>query len=128
MNLKYESGEGAITSVLTGCKLAGCHATISSVDYPGSTTTPRGVQTATEAYLDTLTSLLGQRGWIDTVSTSANFGQVKLTGGKLVIRPAIKAGAIYNLFFVEHDLSGGVHNTKYAIDLLKSSIAELRKP
>ena len=42
--------------------------------------------------------------------------------------PAIKAGAMYNYFFIEHDLSQGVHNSKYAIQLLLDSIAELRKP
>lgn len=74
------------------------------------------------ANLDTLKSLLVQRGWLD------NSGLVKLTAGKLTIKPAIKSGALYNYFFVEHDLSEGVHNTKYALELLRSSIEELRKP
>jgi hypothetical protein len=122
MNIGFE-GEGAGESfVLTGCKQSGCHASsITSPDY-------KGVQTAVQANLDTLFTLLAARDWIDTVSTSANYGLVKLVGGKRVIKPAVKAGALYNYFFVEHDLSEGVHNSTYALDLLRSSIAELRKP
>ena len=111
---------GQQLAVLTGCKTAGCHPTITTVDY-------KGVQTAVKANLDTLKQLLGQRGWIETNTASSSYGLVKLTGGKLVIKPAIKAGALYNFFFVEHDLSEGVHNPPYALDLLRSSIAELRK-
>ncbi len=70
-----------------------------------------------------------QRGWIETDQNSPNYGLVKIpASGKLVIKPAIKSGALYNYFFIEHDLSQGVHNTRYALDLLRSSIAELRKP
>jgi hypothetical protein len=122
MNIAYE-GEGGVEGfVLTGCKTSGCHALITSPDY-------KGVQSSVNANLDTLLQLLAKRGWIDTVSTSSNYGLVKATSSKpLVIKPAVKAGALYNYFFVEHDLSEGVHNSKYALDLLRSSIAELRKP
>jgi hypothetical protein len=127
MNIHY-AFDGVESELLSGCKQSECHASISTTDFAGSTTTPVGAQTAVVANLDTLFTLLGDRGWIDTVSTSANFGQVALVGGKRVITPAVKAGALYNYFFVEHDLSEGVHNTKYAMELLRSSIAELRKP
>ena len=40
----------------------------------------------------------------------------------------MKAGARYNYFFVEHDLSKGIHNTRYARELLASSLAALRAP
>jgi len=33
-----------------------------------------------------------------------------------------KAGAVYNYFFIEDDRSHGVHNFKYATDLLQSAI------
>ena len=42
--------------------------------------------------------------------------------------PAVKAGAIYNYFFIEHDLSKGIHNTNYAQDLLHTSLEVLRNP
>jgi hypothetical protein len=101
---------------------------MTSTDYPGSTTAPIGAQTATLANLDTLMNLLGNKGYLDTVSSSPNYGLVKLTNGKLVVKPAIKAGALYNFFLIENDFSNGVHNTKYTIELLRSSIGELRKP
>jgi hypothetical protein len=62
------------------------------------------------------------------VKTSANYGLVRLTGGRLVIKPAVKAGALYNYFMVKNDQSKGAHNTRYTLELLRSSIAELRKP
>jgi hypothetical protein len=46
----------------------------------------------------------------------------------LKIRPASRAGALYNYWFLEHEGSFGVHNSKYAIELLQSSITDLRKP
>ena len=91
--------------------------------------TGMGTHTAVEAYLDTLWNLLGNKGWVDTVSTSSNFGLVKASSSSpLKIVPAVRGGALFNYYFVEHDLSKGSHNTKYAIELLKSSIAEVRKP
>ncbi len=120
MNLRY-TFQGADRSLLTGCNQSGCHANINTIDY-------NGVQTAVKANLDTLYQLLVAKGWLDNNPASANYGLVKLTGGRLTIKPAIKAGAIYNYFFVEHDLSEGIHNSRYALDLLRSSIAELRKP
>jgi hypothetical protein len=121
MNIRFEGEGGAAASVLAGCLQSGCHASITSPDY-------KGVQTAVKANLDTLHGLLVAKGWIDNNPTSANYGLVNLVNGRRVIKPAVKAGALYNYFFVEHDLSEGVHNTKYAIELLRSSIAELRKP
>jgi len=116
MNIRFDFN-GTPGSVLNGCKQSGCHTSaLTSVDY-------HGVQTAVEHNLDTLGTLLANKGWIDLAS-----GTVKLTGGRLVIRPAVKAGAICNFLFIEHDLSLGVHNSTYALELLRSSIAELRKP
>jgi len=41
--------------------------------------------------------------------------------------PAVKAGALWNLMFIFHDRSNGVHNYQYAKALLDASIAELKK-
>lgn len=121
MNIAFESEGGGESYMLNGCKQSGCHASISSPDY-------NGVQTTVEANLDTLFTMLGNRGWIDTVTTSSTYGLVKLTNGRLVISPAIKAGALYNYLLVEEDKSMGVHNSTYVIELLRSSIEELRQP
>ena len=79
-----------------------------------------GVQTDTELLLDSLQAILLERGWI-TASGSTNAS----TSNPLKIAPAYLSGAMYNYYFVEHDLSLGVHNTKYAQQLLEASIEEL---
>jgi hypothetical protein len=120
MNLRYEF-HGVARSLFTGCNQSGCHSNLTTLDY-------KGVQTAVNAHFDTLKTMLIQRGWIEGNPASPNYGLVKLTGGRLVVKPAIKAGALYNYFFLKHDRSEGVHNPKYALELLRSSIEELRKP
>ncbi len=138
MNLRYESN----SSLTNGCTTSGCHSSSFTIDYIGSSsslTGGLGSHTAVEAYLDTLKNLLldvnvvnkwnvgAQQPWIveGSEGLTINAG----SGSKaLKIRPASRAGALFNFFFVEHDLSEGSHNTRYAIELLKSSIAELRKP
>lgn len=120
MNLRYEF-QGAARTLLNGCNQSGCHASITTLDY-------KGVQTDVHKNMDTLKILLEGRGWLESNPASSNYGLVKLTGGRLVIKPANKSGALYNYFFVEHDLSQGIHNPKYALELLRSSIEELRKP
>jgi len=101
--------------VLAGCLTAGCHdAALTSLDY-------HDAQTITEELLDSLHTLLVDRDWI------TESGSIKAGGsyGPLKIAPAYLSGAMYNYFFVEHDLSLGVHNTLYTHQLLESSIAEL---
>ncbi len=112
--MKFEEASGS--DLLASCNQAGCHGGGMTQDVFD------GIQGDLQANLDTLQSLLVARGWIDTTSS------IQLPGGKLVIKPAIKAGALYNYFFVMHDKSMGVHNHQYATDLVRSSIAELRKP
>jgi len=127
MNISYLNTSGNPVSLTTGCTTSGCHTAAGfTVDYIGSSsflTGGMGTHTATEAYLDTLHTLLLDRGWI-TASGSINAS----SGNPLKIAPAVKAGALFNFFFIEHDLSKGSHNTRYALELLKSSVEELRKP
>ncbi len=108
MWLEFEGSE-----MVAGCLTAGCHSAPITLDY-------NDVQTDTEILLDSLHTLLLDRGWI-TASGSINAS----TGSPLKIAPAYLSGAMYNYFFVEHDLSLGVHNTNYTTQLLESSIAEL---
>lgn len=133
MNIEYVNTSGQKAWLLNGCTVSGCHASAGfTINYIGNSsllTGGLGTHTAVEAYLDTLFQLLGKKGWIDTDPASSSFGLVKASSSRpLVIKPAVKAGAIFNYFFIEHDMSKGSHNTRYAIELLKSSIAELRKP
>jgi hypothetical protein len=118
MNIKYDS-HGSTASLTTGCTVSGCHpSTGFSVDY-------KGVQTEIHHKLDSLRGLLETKGWLVSDVNSSNYGLVKLTGGKLTI-PMQKAGALWNFFFVEHDLSEGVHNTAYAKYLLDESIKQVQ--
>ena len=117
MNIFYASGSGE-TPLLDGCNQAGCHTSPAM-----SAAILQAAQDSVQQKLDILYSLLVAQNWIDTTGTEP---LVKLTSGKLVIRPAVKAGALYNWFFVQHDLSKGIHNTKYTNELLQSSIEELQ--
>ena len=110
MNIRYEGTHGEAQELTTGCTTTGCHGTPMEIDY-------NGVQTETEELLDSLHTLLVQRGWLtadDLVNASSS--------NPLVITPGYLSGALFNYFFVEHDLSEGVHNTNYAQKLLQSSI------
>ena len=110
---------------LTGCRDAGCHgSSFSSLDYAGASTAPVGAQTAITANLDTLKQLLVARNWLNASTDLL----IASSSNPLRIAPASKAGAIYNYYFIEHEGSKGVHNTRYAYELLRSSIAELRAP
>lgn len=117
MRITYmEEGEEAEHT--TGCTISGCHSST------GFTLNYNGKMTEVEHNMDTLKILLAQKGWIDTVANSVKAS----TSAPLVIVPANKAGAIWNYFLVEHDKSEGVHNTNYALGILRASIEELRKP
>ena len=143
MNISYLNTSGSPVSLTTGCTTAGCHtASGFTIDYIGesaSLTNGLGSHTAVEAYLDTLeemlldTDITGKwmvgtpKEWI-VVSSSGEITPNASTSSPLLIRPASRSGALFNFLFVEHDLSKGSHNTRYAVELLKSSIDELRKP
>jgi hypothetical protein len=115
---------GELSYFLAGCQDPGCHGEgIETTDISGPSTGGVGAQTLVRAYVDTLFGLIDARGWFNA-DTLVNAS----TSNPLKISPASRAGAIYNYFFIEHEGSMGVHNTKYALELLKSSVAELRKP
>ena len=113
MLIRYEGTHGEDQELTTGCLTAGCHSAPFVIDY-------EGVQTETEEMLDSLHTLLINRGWL------TNAGLVNASSSNpLVITPGWLSGAMFNYFFVEHDLSEGVHNTKYAQKLLQTSIDAL---
>jgi hypothetical protein len=76
-----------------------------------------------KANMDTLKNELVLKGWIDSTNTIT-----ATSAAPIKIVPASRSGALFNYMLVLHDGSKGVHNTKYALELLQSSIAELRKP
>ena len=130
---------GSTVYNLTGCRDAACHGTsFSSFDYisqSSALTGGQGVLTYVERYLDTLNTMLQDTNVVGkwTVGTPkawlTSSGLVNASSSNpLKIKPASRAGALYNFYFLEHEGSNGVHNSKYAIELLQSSIAELRKP
>jgi hypothetical protein len=113
MNIRYEGTHGEAQELTTGCTTTGCHSSPMHIDY-------NGVQTETAALLDSLQTLLIERGWL----TSSGLVNAS-SSNPLVITPGYLSGALFNYFFVEHDLSEGVHNTNYAQKLLTSSIDAL---
>jgi hypothetical protein len=127
MNINYTNISGQPAYLLNGCTASGCHTAAGfSIDHIGassSLTGGVGTHTAVESLMDSLHTLLLDRGWI-TASGSINAS----SGNPLRIAPGVKAGALHNYFFIEHDLSKGAHNTRYTIELLLSSIEALNTP
>jgi hypothetical protein len=125
MWIGYTNTSGTTSYVVTGCRESGCHVqTMTTPDITGPSTGGVGAQTLINRNLDTLRQLLIARNWLDPVTDLVRAS----SSAPLRIAPASRSGALHNYFFVEHDGSKGVHNTKYAIELLRSSILELRKP
>jgi hypothetical protein len=120
MKVRYSSdaSQSDTLFVLAGCNTSGCHGT------NGFTKASLlAAEKAVEDSLHALETLLVQRGWL----TSS--GLVNASSSRpLRIAPAYKAGALYNYYFIEHDLSRGVHNMKYTQDLLNASLQVLRAP
>ncbi|MCW8806261.1 MAG: hypothetical protein OQK56_07370 [Ignavibacteriaceae bacterium] len=113
MMIRYEGTHGEDQELTTGCLTPGCHSEPFEVDY-------HGVQTETEELLDSLHTLLIDRGWL----TSSGLVNAS-SSNPLKIAPESLSGALFNYFFIEHDLSEGVHNTNYATQLLNDSIEML---
>ena len=105
---------------IIGCNVDGCHKSnpVASVDretvfdFDGDGET-EGVQTEMHDILDSLAVLLVEAGFLDE-------NHHPISG--VEVSSADSAGALYNFLFIEEDRSVGVHNTGYAVALLKSSI------
>ena len=120
MKVRYSSDESETDTlfVLTGCNQSGCHG--------ASAFTKTSLLAAEKSVQDSLAllrTMLTSRGWL-TASGNVNAS----TSNPLRISPAARAGALYNYFFVLHDDSKGMHNTKYAQDMVNSSLWLLRQP
>jgi hypothetical protein len=118
MNIHYEAEGTGEVPLLTGCKTSGCHpASFSATDM-------HNAQRAVEDSLALLETMLIQRGWLNPTTHLVNAS----ASSPLRITPAVKAGALFNYFYVESDQSLGIHNTKHVQDLLNSSLQVLRQP
>lgn len=121
----YSSSTDTIGSAnVAGCRASGCHTDITANTMSmTSFKAYRSAQADIAKGLDTLRALLIQKGWLVASTDLANAS----TSKPLVIKPAFRAGALFNYFFIEHEGSHGIHNTKYAKAILDASIAEMKK-
>jgi hypothetical protein len=103
----------------TGCNVDGCHSTnpVASInretvfDFDGDGVR-EGVQTEIHDIVDSLAVVLVKAGLLDEDHVPTTFEASS----------ADSAGALYNFLFIQEDRSFGVHNTRYAVALLESSI------
>lgn len=117
-----EEGEET-DNVDNACNKSGCHDGLTSYDRPASgdfdwNGTVEGVQTEIMGLLDSLHTLLIDEGLLVYYAEDDAYeppDDYEVADGKLV-------GALYNYIFVEEDRSEGIHNTKYAVKLLQTSI------
>lgn len=102
---------------LTGCNASTCHngdvgkfnlAADDDFDWDGE---DEGVQDEVQGLLDSLETILETAGLLHEGHPES-----------VTISTADSAGAVYNWLFVHEDRSLGIHNTKYAVGLLQSSI------
>ncbi|TET94916.1 MAG: hypothetical protein E3J26_03750 [Candidatus Zixiibacteriota bacterium] len=110
---------------LSGCNQSGqngesvCHVSpsldslnrVAHADFDGDSDV-EGVHDEIEGLLDDLKALLIAAGLTNAEGTPLS----------VTVPDADSAGALYNFLFVEDDHSHGIHNTKYAVGLLQSSI------
>ena len=111
------AGKPAV-NLVTACQ--GCHGSeITAFDFPlfdyDGDGTIDGVQTEVQHLLDKLSTMLPPNNSVKTA----------LTIDSTWTKPQLEAA--YNWQFVNNDGSKGVHNTAYAVGLLKGSIANLQK-
>lgn len=125
MGLVYLS-DGEETDLVAGCNITGCHGAdpledfnpAADGDHDGDGTV-KGVQDEVEGLLALLRGELLARGFItdeDLPNASSDF-PLKLS--------AAEVGALFNFLYVLEDQSLGIHNTNYAVGLLKSALDNL---
>ncbi|MDZ4231016.1 MAG: cytochrome c3 family protein [Dehalococcoidales bacterium] len=99
-----------------------CHSGLTNFDY-------NGVQTEVEGLLQELAELLMAKGMLASASHEPYHAGIALSDLHPVVGnyPEAQAAALWNFIYISvEDSSKGVHNSKYTIDLLESSIAALQ--
>lgn len=128
--IEYDEGDYNVN----GCETAGCHTDMDVEEYvstSASLTGGMGVHEYVASRLDSLHGLLVAEGILNASSGLVNgnngTSHASSSNPRTFIGPdeLLRAGALYNYFFVEHDASHGVHNSKYAVKLLNDAIAEM---
>jgi len=128
--MSYTNGLGAKIPVANVC--VQCHGTVTNFDIPAADYVgygySQGIQTQVQILLNQLSMLLPPTTYQANPANYIPDGLVK-TATQLRTAPtnwpAKYLQAIYNWQFVENDGSLGVHNSKFAVGLLKASIANL---
>ncbi len=128
--MSYTSSSGVDTPVTYVC--AQCHGTVTNFDIPAPDYVgygySQGIQTQVQILLNQLSMLLPPPGYQANPDNYVADGLVKTASQLRTIQtnwPAKYLQAAYNWLFVANDGSLGVHNSKYAVGLLKASIANL---
>lgn len=109
-NMSYDEGG---SEVLNTSACAGCHGSIS--DFNEITLNGSSVQDSVDALVATLQTDLLNAGLL-----SPSGSEVLPTNN--MVTSADSAGAVWNYLMVSNDRSSGVHNAKYILGLLTSSI------
>ena len=114
-NMAY--GEGAEERFNTGA-CAQCHSDMEEADdfnraYAGG----GGIQDSVTTLANNLRTILLNAGLIEYSAVEDSYHPIED-----LVTSADSAGAVWNWLFIEEDRSEGVHNPKYAIDLLTSAI------
>lgn len=104
---------------IAGCNVSGCHQVTPITDLDRTADgdydwdgTVEGIQSEVHGLLDSLHVVLEAANLLDAEGHPVSRS----------VATADSAGAVYNFLFVEEDRSVGVHNTDYAVGLLRSSI------
>ncbi|HAO78209.1 MAG TPA: hypothetical protein DCQ92_04370 [Verrucomicrobia subdivision 3 bacterium] len=108
-----------------------CHGTVTDFDIPAPDYVgygySQGIQTQVQILLNQLSMLLPPKGYQANPANYVADGVVKTINYQwgATNMPTKYLNAAYNYLFVSADGSFGVHNSKYAVGLLKASIANL---
>jgi hypothetical protein len=122
-NMAHEVDEEEETNVADACNGSGCHGGLENFDRAASSDfdwdgAVEGVQTEVAGLLDSLKTHLVAAGLLN-----ASTG---LPTNNRIVTKADSSGAVFNYLFVEEDRSEGIHNTRYSVALLRSSINYLK--
>ncbi len=109
------------------CNVDGCHVNdteiddfdrVTAYDFDDDGDDTEGVATEIEDLMDELQTALIAAGLLEYIADDDAW---EPTDG-LVVTDADSVGAVFNWVFVHEDRSNGIHNTRYAMGLLRSSI------
>ena len=134
LNVSYLASETATTKTLNQNACATCHSTdIAAKTLSGSATAKYETSQATiTKLLGSLKTILGQKGWLDTIPTNTSTYDLLIANKKglsatnVLYLTSAQVKVFYNYKFIEEDRSLGMHNPSYAKALLQNSI-ELAK-